>query len=487
MIRALAVFLLLLFASQAGATIAVGSKKFTESVILGEITAVLLRESGFTVEHRRELGGTRILWSALLAGDIDLYPDYTGTLRHEILASDSPAEGLENLRTALRRYGVGITTPLGFNNTYALGMLKGPAQQRGIERISDLARYPELKLGASSEFLQRADGWQGLKQRYQLPQRPRGMDHDLAYRGLASGGLDVSLLYSTDAEIRYYDLEVLHDDRQYFPRYDAVIVYRLDLPAAAVQGLQRLQGLIDQQAMIDMNAEVKLQKVSEADAAAVFLASQLGVESRVEQPGLVSRLLRHTLEHLSLVGLSLGLALIIALPLGITAAKRPRLGQGLLAITGVLQTIPALALLVVMIPLLGIGAAPAIAALFLYSLLPIVRNTHAGLVGIPVSLRESALALGLPAGARLRRIEIPLALPSILAGIKTAVVINIGTATLGALVGAGGYGQPILTGIRLDDTGLILEGALPAALLAVVTQGLLERLERRMVAGAASS
>jgi osmoprotectant transport system permease protein len=146
-----------------------------------------------------------------------------------------------------------------------------------------------------------------------------------------------------------------------------------------------------------------------------------------------------------------------------------------------LQTLPALALLVFMIPLLGIGPGPAIAALFLYSLLPIMRNTYTGLTGIPNSLLESADALGLPSAARLRRVELPLAATSIMAGIKTAAVINIGTATLGALIGAGGYGQPILTGIRLDDTALILEGAIPAALLALIAQALLDGVEHWLV------
>jgi osmoprotectant transport system permease protein len=151
-----------------------------------------------------------------------------------------------------------------------------------------------------------------------------------------------------------------------------------------------------------------------------------------------------------------------------------------LGAVGVLQTVPSLALLVVLIPLMGIGAAPTVAALFLYSLLPIVRNTHAGLAGIAPSLIDSADALGLSRAARLRRIELPLAAPTIMAGVKTAAVIAVGLATLGAIVGAGGYGQPILTGIRLNSTPLILEGAIPAALLALVVQGLLGLAERRL-------
>lgn len=172
---------------------------------------------------------------------------------------------------------------------------------------------------------------------------------------------------------------------------------------------------------------------------------------------------------------------MVAIPLGVLSARQPRLGQIILGAVGLLQTIPSLALLVFMIPLFGIGGLPAVAALFLYSLLPIVRNTYTGLRDIPPELIESARALGLPRGARLRLIELPLVSPAVLAGIKTAAIINVGTATLGALIGAGGYGQPILTGIRLDDMGLILPGAIPAALLALAVQGLFESVERRLV------
>jgi len=174
-------------------------------------------------------------------------------------------------------------------------------------------------------------------------------------------------------------------------------------------------------------------------------------------------------------------AILVAVPLGVLAAKRPRLGQPVLAVAGVVQTVPTLALLVFMIPLFGIGTVPAIVALFLYGLLPIVRNTHAGITGIPASVRESAEALGLPPGAILRLVELPLASPLIFAGIQSAPVINVGTATLGALIGAGGLGQPIFTGIRLDDVGLILAGAVPASMLALAVQALFELGARLLV------
>lgn len=454
--------------------VTVGSKAFTESVILGEVAAGLPHDEGVTVTHRAQLGGTRILWRALVEGDIDAYPEYTGTLAAELL--QMPGAGPDRMRAALGERGLGMTASLGFSNTYALGMTRARAGELGVVTVSDLAGHPELKIGLSNEFMQRADGWPGVRDAYRLPQRPDGLDHDLAYRGLASGALDVIDLYTTDAEIAYYDLIVLADDRAYFPDYAAVFLYRKDLEARAPEWLAALQGLagrIDAPTMQRLNAEVKLEGASEASVAAGWLG--------VAAPAAASRAQRiwkRTVEHLGLVGISLGLALVVALPLGVLAARRPRLGQLVLTVTGLLQTLPSLAVFVFMIPLFGIGAGPAIAALFLYSLLPIVRNTHAGLTGIPRELRETAAALGLPPRTRLWRIELPLALGMILAGIKTAAVINVGTATLGALIGAGGYGQPILAGIRLDDIGLILEGAVPAAVLALMVQGVFELVER---------
>ncbi len=464
------------WAQQATDPVRIGSKNFTEAVILGEIATGLARDSGQRVEHRRQLGGTRILWKALEDGAIDVYPEYTGTLADELLAM--PGADLPALRAALAQRGLAMTAPLGFDNTYALGMRAERAAELGIASISDLRAHPQLKVGLSNEFMSRADGWPGLSRAYALSQRPNGLDHDLAYRGLASGAIDVTDLYSTDAEIPYYRLTVLLDDRAYFPQYQAVYLYRTELASRApefVAALDAMAGRIDAATMQALNARVKLQRESESAVAADWL----GVAAP-QARGRASRLWQRTLEHLALVGISLGLALLAALPLGVFAARHRRAGQVVLSLTGVLQTLPSLAVFVFMIPLFGIGAKPAIAALFLYSLLPIVRNTHAGLTGIPVELRETAAAIGLPSATRLWQVELPLALRTILAGIKIAAVINVGTATLGALIGAGGYGQPILTGIRLDDIGLILEGAVPAALLALLVQGLFELAERAM-------
>jgi osmoprotectant transport system permease protein len=318
-----------------------------------------------------------------------------------------------------------------------------------------------------------------------LPQTDvRGIDHDLAYRALVGGDLDAMDLYTTDAEIPYYGLRVLEDDLSFFRSYLALFIYRAELETRApdaVRALRRTAGRLDEEVVRAMNARVKLDGVSEAAVAAAFVADEFQVEVEVRESSLWSRLRQRTREHLFLVGLAMAGGIVVAVPLGVVAAKYRRTGQAILAVVGILQTIPALALLVFMIPLLGIYEPPAIAALFLYSLLPIVRNTHTGLRGLASSIEESAQALGLSARARLFEIELPLAAPSILAGVRTSTVIVIGFATLGALIGAGGYGQPIFTGIRLDDFGLILEGAIPAALMALAAQFLFDLAERFVV------
>jgi osmoprotectant transport system permease protein len=481
MLRFVLLIVAVLIVPNAVADVVIGSKVFTEGVILGEIATQLVRDSGENAKHRRELGGTRVLWSALERGDIDCYAEYTGTLRAEIFAKQTIGDDAQ-LRAALAQAHVWASQPLGFNNTYVLGMRRYRAWQLGIERMSQLAAHPRLRMGFSSEFLERADGWPGLRKRYQLSHEDvRGLNHDLAYRALAEDSIDITDLYSTDAEIVQYDLIALADDAHYFPVYDALFVCRDDVAPGVRATLDRLGGRIDEQAMTRMNARAKLDRVPETQIAADFLREQLRVDSHPHERSRSERIWQRTREHLAMVAISLFAAILVAIPLGVLAFYRPGIGRAVFAVADVLQTLPALALLVFLIPWLGIGYAPAIFALFLYSVLPILRNTHTGLADIPEELRESAAALGLTRGARLRHVELPLAARSIIAGIKTAAVINVGTATLGALIGAGGYGQPILTGIRLDDLGLILEGAVPAAVLALLVQMVFGLLERRWV------
>lgn len=510
-------FLLLLpLPAQAGDVLHVGSKRFTESYILGEILTQTAARTG-PAEHRQGLGNTAIVLSALRSGAIDVYPEYLGTIDLEILKNPQPTS-LAQMRAALQPLGLGVAVPLGFSNGYALAV-RGDA---GLHTLSDLAAHPELNIGLSHEFLGRADGWPGLAQRYDLTQQPRGLDHGIAYTALAQRQVDAIDIYSTDAKIRQYGLRVLDDDKHYFPRYDAVLLYRLDLPRRfprAWQAIGALEGRIGAADMIAMNAAAELDGIGFASIAQAWLACNSRVAGKVDGcavhltrdatatnagtagatanatgPTMNTASMRHdgllaktfgngfaglARQHLLLVALAVLLGCAAGIPLGILAALVPCLRQTVLAVAGVLQTVPSLALLAILIPLLGrIGTVPALVALCAYALLPIVRNTCTGLLQVPAGLRTAALALGLTRAQALLRIELPLAAPTILAGIKTAAVMSVGTATIAAFIGAGGFGERITTGLALNDNDMLLAGAIPAALLALLTQAGFELGER---------
>jgi osmoprotectant transport system permease protein len=463
----------------------IGAKAFPESQILGEMLHLLAREAGAETEDVQGLADTPKVWNALLVGQIDAYCEYIGTLTQQILSNEDVAT-TEKLRSALERRGLHMSRSLGFSDSYELGMTRKRAAELSIRTISDLRKHPQVKVGFSAHFLDRPDGWQGLRPFYALPQDTRdGLEHALALRALAAGSLDITDVNTTDAAIRQYDLVTLTDDRHFFPSYEAVILYREDLEQRAprvVEAWRRLEGKISTSTMIDLNARVEIDRQSERRVAAAFLNEATNLSIEVTDESLWERVLVRTRQHLVLVGISLALAIVTAIPLGIAAARLPRLGYFLLAAVGIVQTIPALALLVLLLVFLHrIGPLPAIVALFLYSLLPIVRNTYTGLHDIALPLRESAEALGLGPWPRLYLIELPLASRAILAGIKTAAVINVGYATLGGLIGAGGYGEPIMNGVTRSDPHLILEGAIPAVVMALLVQALFEAIERFVV------
>jgi osmoprotectant transport system permease protein len=465
-------------------TLRIGSKRFTESYVLGEVLKQAV-DSRAAVEYRPGMGNTGILYAALKAGAIDLYPEYTGTIAREILKAEGNP-GLEDINRALEPQGLGVAVRLGFSDSYALAMREELASALGVRTLSDLAKHPGLKLGLSQEFIGRADGWPGLKSAYRLPYAtPSGLDHGLAYEAVAAGRIDVMDIYSTDAKIERYRLRVLEDDRRFFPRYDAVLFYRLDAPKRfpeAWRALRALEGRIDERTMIRMNAAAELEGRSFAQAAALLNGGAQESPRRNFIDVLFGPdFLRLTGEHLLLVFVSLAASIVSGVPLGVLAAKVPRIGAVIFAIVGVVQTIPSLALLAFLIAIVGtIGIAPALIALFLYALLPIVRNTCTGLVAIPRGMRQAAMALGLPTRERMLLVELPLALPSILAGINTSAVINVGTATIAAFIGAGGYGERIASGLALNDNATLLAGAIPAAALAQLVQGLFELGERRL-------
>ncbi len=479
------------WACPAGAvdTVVVGSKRFTESYILGEIVRQTLVAAGVPAEHKQGLGNTGILEQALASGSVDIYPEYTGTIVRELLKREGNPT-LAELNAWLAPRGLKAAVPLGFNNTYALAVRESVAKRLGLVRISDLARLPPdaLRLGLSHEFQARADGWPALQRAYALPQAPgSALDHGLAYEAIKAAQVDLIDIYSTDAKVGRYGLRVLVDDRQFFPRYDAVLLMR---QSVNVQPLQALAGRIDEPAMIAMNARAELDGQPFAEVARQFLAGPPATASApaagdAARRSFMSRLFapdlwRLTLQHLLLVFGSLAMATVVGVPLGVWAWQRPRWSGWVLGAVGVLQTIPSLALLAFLIALVGaIGFVPALLALFLYALLPIVRNTHAGLGGVPAGLAMAGQALGLTPPQVLRSVQLPLAMPLIWAGVKTAAIINVGTATMAAFIGAGGLGERIVSGLAVNDSATMLAGALPAAVLALLVQAGFDAIERR--------
>ncbi len=465
--------------------VVIGAKKFTESNVLAEIASALLEKEGIPTEVKQNLGSTTLCWQALRQGSIDIYPEYTGTLTRELLKKSSNLSETE-IRQALQAYGLGMTEPLGFNNTYALVLLKDRAKTLGISKISELIRHPELKAGPTLEFLGRQDGWKPMVARYGLHfQSVRGMEHKLGYQALQQKEIDLKDAYATDADIALQNLQVLEDDLHFFPQYRAVFLYRLDAQAELSPILKGLAGKIDEQTMLELNAETEKTKNPRA-VAREFLkkieGSSLGFPEITKEPWL-KELVHDTWVHLKLVGISLTFAVFLGLPLGIWASRPGIVSSVILSTIGLIQTIPSLALFAVLVPISWLGASfkTAVLALFLYSLLPIVRNTAAGLRSIPPELKESAAALGFKSTTRLFKVELPLALPTILSGIQTAAIINVGTAVIAAFIGSGGLGQPIQTGLALGDTARILRGAGCAAFLALIVQFFFEGIERVLI------
>ena len=471
----------LLAAGVAHANIAVGSKNFTEGYILAEMMAQLLEARGLEVERQFGFGGTMIAFRALVNDEIQIYPEYTGTLREAVYggALDDTDRALE-LRLAAD--GLEALPSLGFSNSYGIAVTAEFARQHQLTSIGDLAGLDNINVAVSHEFRERNDGWGGLKAHYSLPQESTGIEHGLAYQALSEGKIDVTDAYTTDGDLLRYDLVVLADDRSYFPDYSAVPLIRASLPASARDALLALSDALSDADMRALNARVVVDGLSIEAAAAEFLTDRgLTDNSTVNDKTLLEQTIARTGEHLKLTGIALLAACFLGIAIALLVFRNPRLSQVVLYAAGLLQTVPSIALLALLIPFVGVGQLPAIIALFLYSLLPILRNTVTALTTVDPLLRRVANALGMEPSQRLRQIYLPLAMPHILAGIRIAAVVSIGTATLAAFIGAGGLGEPIVTGLALNDTQLILQGAVPAAALAVVTELIFEAVERWLI------
>ncbi len=482
--------------------IIVASKPFGESYLLAEMFAQLLEARGFTVDRRPGLGATEIAFQALRANQIDVYPEYTGTGLLAILHQQPTGDARQVYRRVARefreRYGARWLPPLGFQNTYAIAVRRETARRYGLVTLNDLARVSgTLRAGLTPDFIGRPDGLPGLESAYGIAFRSvRALLPAVKYQALAAGEVDVIDGYSTDGFIARYDLVVLEDDRFFFPPYEAaaLISARLagDLPSA-VAALTELSGLLTEGDMRRLNRRIEVDGIPIPRVAAGELLA-LGLTRAASGRPLAERdtsrdlfgylwnqrqtILSLTLRHLFLVGVSLALAVAVALPLGLSLERTRALAEPMIRGVGLLQTLPSIALLAFMIPLLGIGVIPALVALFLYSLYPILRNTFTGVRDAAPDAVAAGWALGMTPRQILRYVRLPLAGPVIMAGIRTAAVINVGTATLAAFIGAGGLGDLIAAGLALSDTRMILSGALPAALLALLVDGALGMCER---------
>jgi osmoprotectant transport system permease protein len=465
-------------AASAAASIVIGGKIFTESYVLGEMAAQTIESSSpVPVIRKLGMGSTGILFEALKSGAIDVYPDYSGTLAEAILKRPD-LKSLDEIRHALSGLGLTMSGSLGFNDTYALAVKEAFAQQHGLHSIGDLAAIESsIRAAFSYEFMDRKDGYAGLTDSYHLrfdPQKVARMEHSLSFEAIDQNAVDLIDVYSTDAKIKKLGLRVLKDDHDYFPVYQAVWVASESFVARHPQEWQALQGLegkISESAMLDMNAQADIQKIPFKKIAAQFLGTKAP-----ESEGLWSGVAHRTKEHLWLVGVSLLFSVLVGIPLGVMAVRFTAAGQAILLSSALIQTVPSLALLCFLIPVFGVGTKPALAALCLYSLLPVVLNTFTGIRAVNPLHVENARAFGLNRRQVLVRVVLPLASPTLLAGIKTATIVSIGTATLAALVGAGGYGAPIVSGLALNDIPTILTGAVPAALMALAAHGIFELL-----------
>ena len=491
--------------------VVVASKPFAESYLLAEAFAQLLEAHGYGVQRRPGLGTTELVLQALRGGDIDVYPEYTGTGLAAVLGETAQGGSAAVFRRVSdefeARWGLHWLPPLGFENTYAMAMRRTLADSLAIRTLSELAAGAGSRAGGfSPDFIGRPDGLDGLSAAYGIEFREtRSLLQAVKYQALVEGEVDVIDGYSTDGAISRYDLVVLADDRAFFPPYDAApLVGRAlyeELPGA-VQVLTRMAGRIDEEAMRRANERIEVEGASIAAAAgellgAVGLVGPMNEGNPEDRPGRSVRtgdelallslpvhmwtnrteLARQVVRHLLLVLASLGAAILVALPAGVALERRRGLAESAIRVAALLQTIPGIALLAFMIPLFGIGVAPAVMALFLYSLLPVLRNTYTGIIEAAPDAVAAGRALGMTEGQLLRRIRLPLAAPIIMAGVRTAAVINVGTATLAAFVGAGGLGDPIVAGLTLSDPVMILSGAVPAAALALLVDWGLARAE----------
>ncbi|MAV90185.1 MAG: hypothetical protein CL676_02115 [Bdellovibrionaceae bacterium] len=483
MARLILYFIFCVFAATKAFAVDVASKNFTESYILAQLAADTLSQEDIPVSTHLGLGGTGFVLESLLSHSIDVYPDYTGTLLQVVLKSSKKQVSIEDLNQMLDPMGIAVSESLGFNNTYALIVRKETAAKYKLKTVSDLKKVSsKLNGGFSHEFTERKDGLKPLRAYYKIPpfRSTKGMDHSLAYEALNNGSIDVTDAYTTDGKLAKFDFVLLEDDLGFFPDYQAVWVTRKDFiqkNPKAWAALTAWSGKIDEKLMTKLNADVEEKR---ATVASVGMDNGL-VEKKSALQGRMRRISNYAVEHSVLVLVSVFLAIVIGFPLAYGATENNTLKHIVMLMSSAFQTVPSLALLCFLIPFFGVGFTPSIIALVLYALLPIVVNSYTGLSLIDKTLLDMSRQLGMNKWQALWHVQIPIALPYILAGVKTSSITAIGTATLAALIGAGGFGTPILAGLALNNYTTIMEGAIPVCLMAFLVQLLFQVMEKKLV------
>ena len=496
--------------AQQSSVLRVGCKNFTEQEILGELVALLIeRHTDLTVERRFGLGGTDICHAALVAGELDLYVEYTGTALLNVLGEGviNDSDGAFHVVASRYRdrFELEWLPPIGFNNTYAIAVRGDQADANGWTSVSDLAAAAdELEAGFTSEFMERPDGYPGLRRAYGIEfGRAVDLDPGLMYTALADGEVDLICAFATDGRIDEYDLRVLDDDRRFFPPYDAAPVVRRGVLREHPEVREALIGLartLSDEEMRQLNFAVDVLRREPREVATQWLDRRAGEapdrnddrgDAVAEAPGLLSlfatrriEVLQKTGKHLLLTLMGVLIAMGIGIPTGIMIHRIAAARGPVLALTEVVQTIPSLAMLAFLFAIYGLlGATPAVTALVLYALLPIVLNTFTGLREVPRDVLEAADGVGMSSRQRLRMVELPLAAPVMIAGIRTATVLTVGIATLCTYIGAGGLGDFIARGLSRNDPRLTLLGAVPAAIMAVVLSLIIRGIERAVKRG----
>lgn len=470
--------------AQSNREIVVGSKMFSENYLISEILAQLLESRGVSVVRKHGLGGTLMAYKSLEHQQIDIYPDYTGTISKVILKNESLSTFSE-IKAEVEKGDLTLLQPLGFSNSYGIAIQQDLADKFNISKISDLKNHPNLRVGFNFEFINREDGWPKLKEVYDLDFSDiTTLEQALVFEAFSQDKLDLIVVYTTDGKILKYKMKVLEDDQNMFPLYEATFYAHKSVSPKALEIARELSGAIDEATMIELNARVDVEGKKYQQVATEFLVEKGFIleaeskETRAFQEAF-SKILRLTLEHLYLVFVSTFAATLVGVPFGVLLFRHKKWTGPTLYFVGLLQTIPSLALLVYMIPLFGVSVKSALMALFLYSLLPIIQNTVTGLQSVSSQLVHAGEGIGLFKREILWSIELPLSAPVIVAGVRIAAVINVGTATIAAFIGSGGLGELIVQGLTLNDLVIMQQGAVPAAFLAIVVNLFFTFIEKK--------